>query len=65
MVLPLLLAEPDRLRCSDGSAQGVRGFTDSILPAPISGWHDVAVVALVAICLWVVVCAIRNGYGVG
>lgn len=34
-------------------------------PALITGWHDIVIMAFVAFCFWVVVCAIRNGYGVG
>ena len=34
-------------------------------PALITDWHDVLIMAFAAFCLWVVVCAIRNGYGVG
>ena len=45
-----------------------KAYTDSqyrYSPPLIGGWHDVALIAFVAFCAWVVLCAIRNGYGVG
>lgn len=37
-----------------------------LFPPPlIDGWHDIILVVFVGFCAWVVLCAIRNGFGVG
>jgi len=34
--------------------------------APIfNGFHSIALIVFIGFCLWVVICAARNGYGVG